>query len=186
MLRLVSSLCLIVLLGGPAQAQLTASSSEARAAFRQGNVYERRGDTENANIQYGIACEGGDMRGCMSLAHNFRTGNRIPQDFDQAVNYYALACQGDLAEGCSALGYMANKGLGLEQSYPQSLEFYERGCDLGDQSGCAGAGNLLLTGTGVDQDRRRGGNLLRQACLNRYEWACERLKELGQPLNIGG
>lgn len=170
----------------PGLAQLDASNTAARDAYRQGLLFERRADPDNANIQFEIACDGGDVRGCLALAHNHRTGNRIPQNFETAAGWYAIACERNAAAGCAALGYMANKGLGLDQSYPQSLEFYQRACDLGDASGCAGAGNLLFTGTGVDRNRRAGGDLLRKACTLKYDWACTRLDDLGQPRKIGG
>lgn len=182
---LISALLILSSLSGGAIAQLDASSSEARAAYREGLLFQRRGDVPAANAQYEAACEGGDRRGCLAAATNYRTGNTIPQDYETAALWYERACQGGAGEGCSALGYLANRGLGQSQDYAASLLHYQAGCDLGDLSGCAGAGNMLLTGTGVRHDRRKGAQLLRQACSGGYEWSCTRLRDLGQPLELG-
>ncbi len=182
---LACALIVLSTLAGTAAAQLDAASSEARSAYRQGLLFERRNDVPAANTQFQIACEGGDMRGCLAAANNYRIGNTIPQDFSKAAGWYAIACEGGAGEGCSALGYLANKGLGLDQDYAVSFDYYERGCDRGDLSGCAGAGNLLITGTGIPHNRTEGARLLRQACSGGFEWSCTRLRDLGQPLELG-
>ena len=169
----------------PAAAQLDAVPEEAKAAYRRGVTLERLDDREGANRQFQQACDAGDTRGCIALAHTLRIGDRVPQDFERAFALYAKACDMDNPAGCSGVAYMHNQGNGVDQDFDAALEAYKEACDLGEMSGCAGAGNILVAGQASTRNRTEGARLLRQACANEYDWACTRLRDLGQPRDLG-
>lgn len=121
-------------------------------------------------------------RNCFKLADMYRRGLGLRQDYDMAATLYLSACeQGDHTDSCLAQAYLDHSGNGGEQNWVRARELYDRACAEGSSVGCAGLGNMLYRGQGGFPDRRRGLQLLRQACSNEYAWACQRLEGFGAP-----
>lgn len=121
-------------------------------------------------------------RNCFNLADMYRRGLGLRQDYEKASELYVAACEeGGHQDACLAQAYIDHSGNGGEKNWTRARELYDRACDEGSAVGCAGLGNMLYRGQGGFPNRRRGAQLLRQACADEYSWACERLEGFGIP-----
>lgn len=138
---------------------------------------------ENSGLE--DQCHKGDANSCFELAHRFRTGVGAEQNMRLAFQFYSMSCDQNNASGCSGLGYLYSVGRGVTKDLQASLESFLKACELSEISGCAGAGNILIGGVLDNRDRQKGIKLLRRACLQDYDWACNRLREYEIPLKPG-
>lgn len=124
-------------------------------------------------------CAKKDYAACATLGDFYRRGIGGYQDYKEAVTAYRKACSGDSASGCASLAYLYNDGKGLDADHTQARHYYKKACDLGEVSGCAGYGNLLYIGKGGRRQVHEGTRFLQEACDREYEWACQRILDLG-------
>jgi TPR repeat protein len=120
-----------------------------------------------------------DAKACFALGELYRLGEGGAQDHGLAAKAYKQSCDLKNARGCSGLAYLTNYGRGVKQDLSKARTLYEKSCDLGEVSGCAAFGNMLFTGTGGAKNVTRGTELLTAACDRKYDWACQRLVDLG-------
>jgi len=95
-------------------------------------------------------------------------GQRVPQDYAQAVVWFRKAAdQGDpLAQG--ALGYMYSKGEGVPQDYAEAVGWYRKGADQGYAKAQYDLGNSYYEGKGVPQDYSEAVRWYRRAADQGY------------------
>ncbi len=151
--------------------------TDAEIAFEQSD--KRLADAKAKRDAANAACLKKDAKACYNLGELYRLGEGGPQDLKAAAKTYKLSCDGKNAKGCAGLAYLTNYGRGLAQDLPKARALYEKSCDLGEVSGCAAYGNMLYTGTGGTKNVTQGTELLTASCERKYEWACQRLVDLG-------
>lgn len=130
-------------------------------------------------------CSKGSASSCYKLGHRYRTGEGGTQDLSLAFKFYEKACDLNNAAGCSGLGYLYTLGRGIEKDTQAALTSFLKSCDLKEIIGCAGAGNILIGGSLDNRNRQKGIKLLRHACSQKYDWACNRLRAYEIPLKPG-
>lgn len=124
-------------------------------------------------------CAASDLEACFKLADMQRTGRGGVQDLKGAAKSYKTLCTAKDGRGCSGLAYLTVQGRGVSENLSEGRNLYRKACDYGDVSGCAAWGNMAYTGTGGRKDVTAGTQALTEACDRGYEWACERMRELG-------
>lgn len=125
------------------------------------------------------ACGAKDYGACFNLGDMYRKGEGGLQDYEKAAEAYRKACDGRSGEGCAGLAYLTVYGRGMDADPVQARNLYDKSCDYGEISGCAAYGNMLYAGQGGRKDVAEGRRLLQQACDQDYQWACDRMTELG-------
>ncbi|MGH1422885.1 MAG: tetratricopeptide repeat protein [Hyphomonas sp.] len=125
------------------------------------------------------SCSQMDFAACFTLGEFYRRGVGGLQDYEKSATAYRKSCSGGDGQGCAGLAYLFNDGKGVEIDYAQARLYYKKACDLGEISGCAGYGNLLYVGKGGIRQVNEGTKYLRNACDQEYDWACQRIIDLG-------
>ena len=110
------------------------------------------------------ACDGGDMRGCVSLGVSYKNGWGVPEDFSEASRLYRQACDGGYMLGCFNMGVNYQKGKGVPEDLSEANRLYRQACDGGYMLGCFNMGVNYENGTGVPEDLSEANRLYRQAC----------------------
>lgn len=161
--------------GGSTFGQVERTQAEIALEQAQSRLEKQKADREAA----GAACKAGDLEGCFKLADMQRTGVGGPQDLKAAAASYKKMCDAKDGRGCAGLAYLTVQGRGVAENKTEGRALYEKACDYGDVSGCAAYGNMAYTGTGGRKDVLGGTEALTQACNREYQWACDRMRELG-------
>lgn len=125
------------------------------------------------------ACSQKDFAACFTLGEYYRRGIGGLQDYKKSASSYRKACSGLDGHGCAGLAYLFSGGKGMDVDHAQARLYYKSACDLDEVSGCAGYGNLLYIGKGGARQVDEGTKYLRNACDREYDWACERIIDLG-------
>ena len=162
----------------PAAAQYDrVERTQAEIAFEQAETTfaAQREARKAANT----ACAARDYQACVRAGDSYRKGTGGMQNYGLAMKAYKRACKGQNGEGCAAEAYLTLLGNGTDKNPVAARRLYKQACDLGEVSGCAGYGNMLFTGTGGRKNVSEGTRILKDACARDYEWACERLNDLG-------
>lgn len=165
-------------IGLPAAAQYgRVERSQAEIAYEQ--AAETLETTRAERAEAIRSCGAKDYDACFRLGDMYRKGLGGAQDYKLSADAYKKACNGDHGAGCAGLGYLTSYGRGVDQNPVQARRLYEKSCHLDETSGCAAYGNMLYTGKGGRKDVAEGRRLLQDACDKEYDWACERLTNLG-------
>lgn len=162
----------------PASAQYgRVEKSQAEIALEEAKttLAEQRAARQAANE----ACANKNYDACVTAGDSYRKGTGGTQDYGLALKAYERACTGQNGKGCASQAYLTMLGRGIDANPVKARQLYKQSCDLGEVSGCAGYGNMLFTGTGGAKNVTEGTSVLQDACNRDYEWACERLTDLG-------
>lgn len=124
---------------------------------------------------YRLACEGGNLNGCVLLGVMYANGEGVTQDHVRAVQLIRQACEGGNLYGCVLLGVMYADGQGVTQDDVRAVQLYRQACEGGSARGCANLGFMYDTGRGVTQDYVRAVQLYRQACEGGNSQGCANL-----------
>lgn len=124
-------------------------------------------------------CAAREYQACYELAEFQRKGLGGVQDLSGAAASYKKVCDAKDGRGCAGLAYLTVQGRGVTANVTEGRRLYKASCDMGEVSGCAAWGNMAYTGTGGPKDVQGGTRALNEACQKEYEWACERVQELG-------
>ncbi|KCZ84379.1 hypothetical protein HAD_01830 [Hyphomonas adhaerens MHS-3] len=151
--------------------------SQAEIALE--NAKETFAEQRAARQEANSACAARDYDACVTAGDSYRKGTGGVQDYGLAIKSYDRACKGDNGKGCASLAYLTLLGRGMEADPAKARRLYKQSCDLDEVSGCAGYGNMLFSGTGGRKNVPEGTRILQQSCDRDYQWACERLDELG-------
>ncbi|MEL7452392.1 MAG: toll/interleukin-1 receptor domain-containing protein [Pseudomonadota bacterium] len=94
------------------------------------------------------ACDGGNMKECTYLGYEYEQGNRLPEDFNKAIELYRTACNGGNPTGCNNLGYYYELGRVVQKDDAEALRLYRIACDGKETLGCNNLENLRANGGG--------------------------------------
>ena len=130
--------------------------------YKEGSVVPK--DDKQAVAFYQRACDAGDTRGCIFLAHMHRDGRGLTKDDKQAVALYQRACDAGDTRGCSFLADMYSDGRGLTKDNKRAVELLQRACEAGDASGCNKLAFMYYRGAGVKKNQQRVLGLWQLAC----------------------
>ena len=125
----------------PASVRQSCADGQAEACFTLG-FWEETGffgvtqDFVSAAVHYEQACDGGEPRGCSTLAELYRNGSGVPKDPARALNLQHRACDGEEMLGCYSLGEMYQAGEGVPRDTALARAFFEKSCEAGGL-GCA-------------------------------------------------
>ncbi|MFN4225111.1 MAG: tetratricopeptide repeat protein [Hyphomonas sp.] len=162
----------------PATAQFgRVERSQAEIALEQSGLQMEK--DKAAREAASAKCAKSDLEACFTLADMQRTGRGGGQDLKGAAKSYRKMCDGKDGRGCAGLAYLTVQGRGVAENQAEGRALYKKACDYGDLSGCAAFGNMAYTGTGGRKDVTAGINALTRSCDRGYEWACERMRQLG-------
>jgi TPR repeat protein len=123
------------------------------------------------------ACNGGDPRGCATLAYYDKT--RRDALFTKAFATYKSDCTAGRAESCSLLAHMTEAGLGAtaDAAEAKRLEekvssLYRAACDAGEAASCHALAERMSVGLGVAVDKDAANALDERACAANVGEAC--------------
>ena len=88
-------------------------------------------------------------------------------------------CDGGKETACIHLGIMQRHGIGAPQDTRGALTRYVEACEKGLDLACAFTGDMAFLGAGVARSPEHGEILMRRACAQENEWACETLRRHG-------
>ncbi len=163
----------------PAQAQFSNANKPVRTTTPQEAI--AMNETFRQQMQDGLSqCADKEAEACHLVGDLYRKGFGVMQDYSKAAQYYRKSCNLGSARGCAGLAYLYNRGSGMDApDFAQARLYFKKSCDLGEVSGCAGYGNLLFVGKGGRKDTATATRYLQEACDQDYEWACQRIRDLG-------
>ena len=94
-------------------------------------------DEKKAFEYFSMACNGGDIDGCINAGKYYEDGKEIKQDYLKAVDFYTKACDGREAYACMILGNFYRDGKGvIESDSTKAANYYKKVCELGYSEGC--------------------------------------------------
>lgn len=141
-----------------------------------GDMLHDAGDPTSAAILE-RACNGGDPRGCATLAYLDAT--RRDALFTKAFTKYKADCAADRAESCSVLAHMTEEGLGTTADAAEAKRLQEKvssiyraACDGGEAAACYELGERMTVGLGVALDKDAAYALDERACTGNFGQAC--------------
>jgi TPR repeat protein len=178
MTRTLAALAIGAAIALPATAQFgRVERTQTEIALEQAEA--RLAKLREARLAADTACKAGDTDACFNLADMQRTGAGGAQDLAAAARTYGTVCDARDGRGCAGLAYLTVQGRGVSENHAEGRALYEKACDYGDVSGCAAYGNMAYTGIGGRKDVASGTAALTEACNRSYQWACDRMRELG-------
>ena len=133
---------------------------------------------ENAIEFYKKSAELGYTLSMMKLAEMFSLGEKVPQDFSQAVEWYEKAGESfsdnlhpDIfGEGFVQAGNIYYIGDGVEQSYKKAFQFYERAAEIDYIKGKIHLGKMYYYGLGTERNFAKAFELFYYAATNREKF----------------
>ena len=103
---LVLLLCVVVVLVGYIvldKSGIQLPSFGAKKAFEQGIAFYNNKEYDKAFELFKKACDGGEMRGCVTLGVMYADGDGVEKDLGKAAQLYKKACDGGEMLGCRNL-----------------------------------------------------------------------------------
>jgi TPR repeat protein len=98
-----------------------------------------------------------------SLGAIYASGDGVPQDYVEAVNFFRKAAdQGD-ADAQFNLGLMYANGNGVIRDHSEAADWYRKAADQGDPDALNSLGTIYYDGEGVPQDYIEAANWFRKA-----------------------
>lgn len=151
--------------------------SQAEIAYEQADAdFQKMKSARDAAQEQ---CTSRDYKACYELAELQRKGLGGVQDLAAAVANYKKVCEARDGRGCAGLAYLTVQGRGVAANPAEARKLYKQACDMGEVSGCAAWGNMAYTGAGGPKDTHNGNKALIDSCDKGYEWACQRMRDLG-------
>lgn len=105
------------------------------------------------------------------LGREYLTGERVPQDFQEARKHFRVAADMGNAAAQFFLGNMHDKGYGVPQDYKEALKWYRLAADQGHAVAQFSVGVFYRDGLGVPQDYFEGAKWTRLAAEQGYDEA---------------
>jgi len=98
--------------------------------------------------------EKGDINAQFNLGLMYANGQRVPQDYKQAVYWLTKAAEQGLAGAQSYLVLMYAEGQGVPQDYKQAVYWLTKAAEQGDASAQFNLGWMYGEGQGVPQNNK--------------------------------
>ena len=110
-------------------------------------------ETENNEIaELRRTAEQGDAKALYNLGYMYYKGERVSQDYTEALKWFRRAAEQNFADAQYNLGYMYYNGKGVTQDFSKALEWYQRAADQGDAGAQYNLGYMYYNGKGIPQD----------------------------------
>jgi TPR repeat protein len=177
-------ICLLfALAAGPAwaeergAAQIT-SGEKPRQPFSAGVEAFDRGEYEKAREIWLTHAHRGDPAAQRNLAHIYRMGLGVPQDFVQAAAWYRLAADSGLARAQANLASMYLRGQGLEEDPRQAAYWFTAAATNGHVLAQYNLALLYLRGEGVERNEAKAAGWLYRAAKAGHKPAIHALGNL--------
>jgi len=127
--------------------------------YRRGTAQVPR-DLDKAIEYYGLACRGGDRKGCHALyevGFELVHGRRTAHDPARAARAFAPGCEGSArgvysGAACQELGLLYLNGSGVARDDARGVQLLRRGCDDSSRRACRDLGDVLLQGKHAPRD----------------------------------
>ena len=100
----------------------------------------------------GPLAEQGDADAQTMLGAMYYVGQRVPQDYAEALKWYRLAAEQGLAKAQANVGTMYFDGVGVPLDYPEALKWGRLAAAQGYATAQANLGVMYVTGRGVSED----------------------------------
>ena len=174
---------LLALAAGPAWAEerdaaRISSAEEPRHPFTAGVEAFDRGEYEKARKIWLPHAHRGDPAAQRNLAHLYRMGLGVPQDFVQAVAWYRLAADSGLARAQANLAIMYLRGQGLEEDPRQAAHWFTAAAANGHVLAQYNLALLYLRGEGVERNEAKAAGWLYRAAKAGHKPAIRALGKL--------
>ncbi len=158
-------------------AQIAPNDGPARP-FTAGVEAFDRGEFAKAHAIWLPWAHQGDPAAQRNLAHLYRMGLGVPQNFAQAVAWYRLAADSGLARAQANLASMYLRGQGVEEDAPQAAYWFTAAAVNGHVLAQYNLALLYLRGEGVERNEAKAAGWLYQAAKAGYKPAIRALGKL--------
>lgn len=130
-----------------------------------------------------IACEAGELEGCVDLAQRYLVGDGVARRPPHAFSLLHFACDEGCGAACDRLGELDEFGeVTNVVDLPNALAFYQRACRKDYASGCTRAAEFFRDGRAGTPSPRRASRWFRRGCDQGDPAGCHGLA-LGQLAN---
>ena len=86
------------------------------------------------------------------LGDMYRKGERVKQDYAEAVRLYRLTAEQGNADAQNKLGFMYSNGYGVKQDKAEAVKWFRKAAEQGHAKAQFNLGNMYYYGEGVRQD----------------------------------
>lgn len=175
-------LCLVVSVSLPVLAQEVdpgrVANDEPTQPFAAGVDAFDRGDFVKAYAIWLPWAHRGDPAAQRNLAHLYRMGLGVPQNFVQAAAWYRLAAESGLARAQANLASMYLRGQGVEEDAREAAYWFAVAATNGHALAQFNLALLYLRGTGVERNEAKAAGWLYLAAKAGYRPAIKALARL--------
>lgn len=116
-----------------------------------------------------MAAMSNDRIAAFNLAQEYKTGNRLPQSYENALEWYKKAAElGDVL-AMHYLGDMYFTGRGTQQNYPEALKWYKEAASHGKTESIFNVGRMLTNSKNYEEAYKylkKGADLGDPECMN--------------------
>ncbi|MEQ9639411.1 MAG: hypothetical protein RIM84_05240 [Alphaproteobacteria bacterium] len=178
---LLRALLVCLTLAAPAAAA-AATDQQREPAFQAGVAAFDAGDYAAAREAWLPLARDGDPAAQRNLAHLYRRGLGVAQDFAEAATWYERAAELGLASAQVNLALMYVRGQGVEQRYDRAAEWLDLAARQGHVLGQYNLGLLYWRGLGVEQSPPHALGWLYLAARGGHKGAMAKLGQFVQEL----
>jgi len=107
--------------------------------------------------------QAGDCNAMFDLAHDYRHGQGVAKNDENAVVWFRKAAECGNAQGMKALGFMYEHGFGVTKDSSQAIIWYLKAAETGDSDAMDSLGDIYLHGYGVKKDYQQAVSWYRKA-----------------------
>ena len=93
----------------------------------------------------------------------YGTGQGVPRDDAEAIQWHRMAADQGSTEAQFSLGYIYANGRGVPQDYVEAAKWFRRAADRGDANAQISLGFMYANGQGVSRDFAEAANWYRRA-----------------------
>ena len=115
----------------------------------------------------------GNLAAQIELAHSYRTGIGVTQDYKTAIKWFTLAAERGDAASQYNLGIMYSFGLGVVPNYRHGVKWYTLAAEQGHAVAQYNLGRLYYLGKGVPENLIYAHMWAKQASSNGFEMSTE-------------
>jgi TPR repeat protein len=165
-----------------APAAVGATQTEREAQFAVGVRAYDAGNYAVAAEAWLPLARNDDPAAQRNLAHLYRRGLGVPQDFGEAAKWYERAAEIGLASAQVNLALMYIRGQGVDQDYTRAAEWLDLAARQGHVLGQYNLALLYWRGLGVEKSQPRALGWLYLAARAGHRGALEKLGQIVQEL----
>jgi hypothetical protein len=126
-----------------------------------------------------LRAQAGDAKAMTSLGYAYRSGDGMPLDYAQAMQWFQKAADAGSAGAMTALGELYFDGNGLPKNQQEAFKWFRMAAEMNDPSGLYYLSEMYEKGNGVAKDHAKAIALLKKSAQLGYEPAKRALDRLG-------